>query len=115
MNKLIVIAALAVGIVGPAGLLGCAGNTRESWENPNLPWEAWHTDETECRQAAEDQAEREFALRRFEAPAPTGYNPNRPMIAQMDQFEAKRRLTALFERCMTDRGYRRVVRSDDDE
>ncbi len=114
MNKLMVVVALSAAVAGPVGLLGCASNTRESWENPKLPWEAWHTDETECHQAAEDQAEREFAIRRFEAPAPSGYNPNRPMITSMNQFEAERRLTTLFERCMTDRGYRRVVRSDDD-
>lgn len=113
MNKLIVVVALGAVVIAPFALLGCSSNTRESWENPKLPWEAWHTDEVECRQAAEDQAEREFALRRFETQAPSGYDPNRPMIASMDQFEAKRRLNNLFERCMTDRGYRRVVRSDD--
>lgn len=113
MNKLIAVVALGAAVAGALGLIGCASDTRESWENPNLPWEAWHGDETECRQAAEDQAEREFALRRFEAPAPTGYNPNRPMINSMDEFDAKRRLNNLFERCMKDRGYRRVVRSDE--
>jgi hypothetical protein len=92
---------------------GCAEDTRGTWENASLPRERWRVDESECRDSANERAEREFALRQFEQP-PSGYSRNEPVVSSLNQFEARRRIEELFDRCMTDRGYRSVARSDDD-
>jgi hypothetical protein len=99
---------------GLALIAGCAEDTRGTWENANLPRERWRTDEAECRDAARERAEREFALRQFEQPPTGGYSRNEPVVSSLNQFEARRRIEELFERCMTDRGYRSVARSKDD-
>ena len=54
------------------------------------------------------------ALRQFEQPPTGGYSRNEPVVSSLNQFEARRRIEELFERCMTDRGYRSVARSKDD-
>ncbi len=92
---------------------GCAEDTRGTWEHANLPKERWRLDEAECRDAAQERAEREFALRQFEQPPSGGYSRNEPVVSSLNRFEARRRIDELFERCMTDRGYRSVTRSDD--
>lgn len=104
--------ALAAGVGALVG--GCAEDTRGTWENSSLPRERWRVDEAECRDAAQERAEREFALRQFEQPTSGGYSRNEPVVSSLNQFEARRRVEELFERCMTDRGYRSVMRSMDD-
>lgn len=108
---------LTVGLcfVGASALVaGCAEDTRGTWENASLPRERWRVDEAECRDSAQERAEREFALRQFEQPPSGGYSRNEPVVSSLNQFEARRRIEELFERCMTDRGYRSVARSDND-
>ncbi len=103
----------AIGLLLAGGLVaiaGCAQDTRGTWENANLPRERWRTDEAECRDGAQERAEREFALRQFEQPPSGGYS----RVSSLNQFEARRRIGELFERCMTDRGYRSVARSKAD-
>lgn len=100
-------------LAGLALATGCAENTRGTWEHASLPKERWRLDEAECRDAAQERAEREFALRQFEQPPSGGYSRNEPVVSSLNQFEARRRIEELFERCMTDRGYRSVARSDD--
>lgn len=95
-------------------LLGCAESTRGTWEHASLPRERWRIDEAECRDGAQERAEREFALRQFEQPPSGGYSRNEPVVSSLNRFEARRRIEELFERCMADRGYRSVARSDDD-
>ena len=101
-------------VSGASGMVaGCTKDTRGTWENANLPRERWRVDESECRDAAQERAERDFALRQFEQPPSGGYSRNEPVVSSLNQFEARRRIEELFERCMTDRGYRSVTRSDD--
>lgn len=100
-------------LAGLAFAAGCAEDTRGTWEHASLPRERWRLDEAECRDAAQERAEREFALRQFEQPAPGNYSRNEPVVSSLNRFEARRRIDELFERCMTDRGYRSVARSDD--
>jgi hypothetical protein len=100
---------------GALGLTaGCADDTRTSWENPNLPWERWRVDEAECRDAAKDRAERDFALRQFENPPQSSYSRNEPVVSSLNQFEANKQIDRLFARCMTERGYRQVTRKAED-
>lgn len=81
-----------------------------SWENPQVPWEQWERDRSECRVLALDRAERDFARAR-EAMPPVDYSRTREYQISVDRFEARRREQTLFERCMTSRGYRAVPRT----
>ena len=110
-GKLLTVGLLLAGAVALAA--GCAGDTRGTWEHASLPRERWRADEAECRDSARERGEREFALRQFEQPPSGGYSRNEPVVSSLNQFEARRRVEELFERCMTDRGYRSVTRSDD--
>lgn len=103
---------ILTGVLGFAA--GCADDTRTSWENPDLPWERWRVDQTECRKAAEERAERDFALRQFEGPPSGGYSRNQPVVSSLNQFEAKQQIDRLFAQCMRTRGYKQVERSTEE-
>ncbi len=102
-------ALICFGVLGVAA--GCVDKTRTSWENPDLPWEQWRADQAECRKAAEERAERDFSLRQMESAPPSSYSLNEPVVASLNQFDARRQIDRLFAKCMTDRGYRQVERS----
>lgn len=82
-----------------------------TWEHPSLPWERWETDRAECRLVARDEAERDFAIQQ-QGGAPDDYSRLRPLATSVDRFQASQRQEQLFERCLSDRGYRRVRRDD---
>jgi|APTNR8051073442_1049403.scaffolds.fasta_scaffold12098_1 hypothetical protein len=88
-------------------------DTTSAWENPNKPWEQWGNDRAECRAVASDQAEREYALDRAASP-PLDYSRTVEYQRAVGTFEAQRFEETLFERCMTNRGYRRVPRANGD-
>lgn len=100
---------ICTGAVGFA--VGCADDTQLSWENPDVPWEQWRIDKAECRAAAEERAERDFALRQFESPPTGGYSRNEPVVSSLNQFDANKQIERLFAQCMRDRGYKSVARS----
>jgi hypothetical protein len=81
-----------------------------SWENPDVAWEQWDDDRAECRLVAAQEADRDFAITSQSRPA-EDYSRGGRMTADLDRFEAGKREQRLFERCLTDRGYRRVQRS----
>lgn len=82
------------------------------WENPNLPWEEWSRIEADCRALAQEQAEREFRATRQQSSTATtlSYDQGGQWLSQMDRFDAQRRQQTLFERCMTNQGFRLVPR-----
>lgn len=82
-----------------------------TWEHPSLPWEKWEADRVECRLVARDEAERDFAIQQQRG-APDDYSRLRPLRTSVDRFEASQRQEQLYERCLRDRGYRRVQRDE---
>lgn len=115
MRKLTTFVIAGLFVSGASGIVaGCTEDTRGTWENASLPRERWRVDESECRDAAQERGEREFALRQFEQPQSGGYSRNEPVVFSLNQFEARRHIEQLFERCMRDRGYRSVASSDED-
>lgn len=112
-----------LGVIGAALVVAACADVGEwwqkkwetggTWENPNVPWEQWARDRAECRLVAREEAERDYALTRAAGP-PEDYSRTRPVTAPVDRFEAQRREQALYERCLTDRGYRRVHRAEVD-
>jgi len=86
-----------------------------TWENPKVPWEQWDRDRAECRVLANEEAERDYAVSQQGGQVGTGagYSRVQPLTQQLDQYDAEKRERSLFERCMTNRGYRRVHRSKD--
>ena len=82
-----------------------------TWEHPSKPWEQWDADRAECRLVARDEAERDFAIQQQRG-APDDYSRLRPLRSSVDRFEASQRQEQLYERCLSDRGYRRVRREE---
>jgi hypothetical protein len=81
-----------------------------TWEHPSVPWEEWGRDRAECRTLARQEAERDFAIARQGGPA-NDYSRLAPVTTQMDRFSAQQREEEVYERCLRDRGYRRVQRT----
>lgn len=88
---------------------GCTNESAGQWENPNLPWESWDRDRSECRQLAVERAEQELALAQPPAAVP-GSSRTAGYQQSTTTFDAGRVRERLFARCMTDRGYRLVPR-----
>ncbi|MDG4575827.1 MAG: hypothetical protein P9C36_10985 [Defluviicoccus sp.] len=84
---------------------------RGTWEHPSKPWEQWDTDRAECRLVARDEAERDFAIQQ-QGGVGGDYSRLQPLRTSVDRFEASQRQEQLYERCLSDRGYRRVQRDD---
>jgi hypothetical protein len=89
-------------------LLAAACAQTGTWQNPDVPEEQWSADQADCRARASVEAERDFALR----PRMGGslnYDPSATWTTDMNRFSAQQREQQLFERCMTQRGYRLVA------
>lgn len=82
-----------------------------TWEHPSKPWEQWEDDRSECRLVARDEAERDFAIEQ-QGGAPDDYSRLRPLRTSVDRFQASQRQEQLYERCLSERGYRRVQRDE---
>lgn len=89
-------------------------DTTSAWEHPELPWEKWDDDRAECRALAIEQTEREYALDRAAGPS-VAYSRTIEYQRAVSDFELRRFEETAFERCMTNRGYRRVPRSAGDD
>jgi hypothetical protein len=98
--------------VAIAGLAAC--------QQPGGRWEAGSgatdTDtlavaQADCRSAAQAEAERTMPQRQVGSPSPSSSQPgdtSGQWVSMMDRFSAGRREQGLFERCMTQRGFRFV-------
>lgn len=84
---------------------------RGTWEHPSKPWEQWDTDRAECRLVARDEAERDFAIQQ-QGGMRDDYSRLQPLRTSVDRFQASQRQEQLYERCLSDRGYRRVQRAE---
>jgi hypothetical protein len=85
--------------------------TGGSWENPDVPWEQWERDRSECRLLAREEAERDYAIVEQGRP-PEDYSRLRPLTTRLDRHEAQQREESVYARCLENRGYRRVQRAE---
>jgi hypothetical protein len=101
--------AVMIGILA-AAIGGCSQSRDGQWRNDSVPQEQWASDRLDCETAAREQVEREFRPQ-SQGLSPASSNPaatGGQWSGMMDRFSAERRQTELFDRCMTQRGYRLV-------
>jgi hypothetical protein len=91
-------------------LTGSCADTKGRWEHPGLPEQAWASDEADCRRRASDIVEREFRLLQQGRAGRDSRSSN--VTAKIDQRDAQRRQTDLFNRCMIDKGYAQAHKED---
>lgn len=85
-------------LVGILGLAACSAPAR--WAHPTLPAEQWSLDASTCRAHANRLIEREIGRQ--------GISSDRHVTElerNLHQFDAKKRRTEFFERCLRDKGY----------
>ncbi|MFO1128879.1 MAG: hypothetical protein U1E66_10680 [Rhodospirillales bacterium] len=94
-----------------AGLgVGCA-STGGRWVGPTDDPEALAQAQADCRASARADAERTLPDRPFGSPSPSSSQPQDvagSWRSMMDRYSASNREDTLFQRCMTDRGFRFV-------
>ncbi|MFO1152591.1 MAG: hypothetical protein U1E42_02840 [Rhodospirillales bacterium] len=100
---------VALIIVGAA--VACS-STAGRWEGgPKDDPEAVAVAQADCRAAARADAERTLPDRQLGSPTPSASRPNDASgswLNMMDRYSAGTREDSLFQRCMTDRGFRFV-------
>jgi len=89
------------------------------WENPDVPKEAWASDEASCNRLAATQVEKDYirkqrsfdleSLADDQARLGRGdYHGTKTRDALMSQYEAGKRRALLVDDCMIERGYQRA-------
>jgi hypothetical protein len=105
MRRAVMMFGVLAAVVG-----GCSQTTGGQWRNDAVPQDQWASDQIDCESAARAQVEREFRPQ-SQGLSPAAANPSATggqWAGMMDRFGAERRQNELFDRCMTQRGYRLV-------
>jgi hypothetical protein len=93
----------------------CASSTAGRWEGgPQDDAEAVAVAQADCRTAARADAERTIPDRQFGSPTPSSSQPHDmggTWLSMMDRYSASTREQSMFQRCMTQRGFRFVPAS----
>ncbi len=95
-----------------AGVAVACAPTSGRWQGgPEDDPEAVAVAQADCRAAARADAERTLPDRQFGSPSPSSSQPrdvSGSWLSMMDRYSASTREESLFQRCMTDRGFRFV-------